>query len=168
LEQNTDKAFFKYLSVSYTAFIEGDAELSEQLDNGLADRFEQDDQIIEQIIEQEIERITDLNAAVVEKMNILAQKVEDLPGYTEKRDEYTKDLEQFLDLIRQMDKHIAALNQILKERTEEFNTTNEKIKVRNEKIAELKSNLSKQTLSVADIRKIKSEQQKGVEEAIER
>jgi kinetochore protein NDC80 len=67
LENKTDKAFFKYLSKAYTAFLRGDEQLTEQLENALADRFERDDTIIE----QEIEQMTDKNAVIVEQINNL-------------------------------------------------------------------------------------------------
>jgi kinetochore protein NDC80 len=67
LESKTDKAFFKYLSKAYTAFLRGDEQLTEQLENALADRFERDDGIIE----QEIEQMTDKNAVIVEQINNL-------------------------------------------------------------------------------------------------
>jgi kinetochore protein NDC80 len=67
LETTTDKAFFKYLSAAYTAFLRGDEQTTEQLENGLADRFERDDLIIE----QEIEQITDKNSVIVERINNL-------------------------------------------------------------------------------------------------
>jgi kinetochore protein NDC80 len=67
LETKTDKAFFKYLSAAYTAFLRGDEQMTEQLENALADRFERDDAIIE----QEIEQMTDKNAVIVERINNL-------------------------------------------------------------------------------------------------
>lgn len=68
LENKTDKAFFKYLSAAYTAFLRGDEEMTEQLENALADRFERDDAVIV----QEIEQMTDKNAVMVERINNLA------------------------------------------------------------------------------------------------
>ena len=69
LEQRTDKAFFRYLSAAYDAFLRGDEQLTEQLENALADRFERDDAIIE----QEIEQVTDRNAEIVEQINNLSE-----------------------------------------------------------------------------------------------
>lgn len=68
LENKTDKVFFKYLSAAYTAFLRGDEQMTEQLENALADRFERDDAVIE----QEIEQMTDKNAVMVERINNLA------------------------------------------------------------------------------------------------
>jgi kinetochore protein NDC80 len=73
LEQKTDKAFFKYLGQAYAAFLRGDEELTEQLENGLADRFERDDGIIE----QEIEQVTDQNALILERINNLTMGEEE-------------------------------------------------------------------------------------------
>lgn len=68
LDAQTDRVFFKYLSSAYTAFLKGDEKLTEELENALADRFERDDAIIE----QEIEQMTDKNALIVEKLTNLA------------------------------------------------------------------------------------------------
>jgi kinetochore protein NDC80 len=70
LAVTTDKVFFAYLSKAYLAFLSGDEARTQQLENALADRFDRDDGYIE----QEIERITDLNAAMVEKMNALLEE----------------------------------------------------------------------------------------------
>lgn len=70
LELTTDKVFFAYLNKAYTAFLQGDEAMQEKLENALADRFEKDDGYIE----QEIERITDLNAAMAEKMYTLKEE----------------------------------------------------------------------------------------------
>ena len=68
LESKTDRFFFSYLSASYTAFLKGDEKLREELEMGLADRLEGDDNILM----QEIEQMTDQNADIVEKMNNLS------------------------------------------------------------------------------------------------
>ena len=69
LEARTDKAFFKYLSGAYTAFLRGDEQGREHLENALADRLERDDYLIE----NEIQQITDKNAYLVEKINNLTE-----------------------------------------------------------------------------------------------
>lgn len=68
LESKTDRFFFSYLSASYMAFLKGDEKLREELEMGLADRLEGDDNILM----QEIEQMTDQNASIVEKMNNLS------------------------------------------------------------------------------------------------
>jgi SMC interacting uncharacterized protein involved in chromosome segregation len=72
LEGKTDKAFFKFLSGTYVAFLRGDVTLTDQLTDELLEMFEQDNMIIE----REIDRATDLNAAIVEKMNQLSEESE--------------------------------------------------------------------------------------------
>ena len=68
LEVKTDKAFFRYLSASYTAFLQGDEHATEELELDLAEQFEKDDVIIE----REIEQMTDKNAVIVEQINNMA------------------------------------------------------------------------------------------------
>ena len=90
-----------------------------------------------------------------------------LENLTKKREDYSNDLGQFRDLIRQMDDHIEALNTKVVERSEELGTTNEKLDKINKHVEELKKTLEKQAVSLGDIYKVQSEL-KGVEEAIER
>jgi len=65
LELHSDKAFFVYLGKAYRAFMRNDGKALEELETNLADRFERDDAYLE----QEMNRITDLNARVVERMH---------------------------------------------------------------------------------------------------
>jgi len=67
LEAKTDKTFFRYLSASYTAFLRGDELATEELEVALAEQFEKDDEIIE----KEIEQMTDKNAVIVEQISNL-------------------------------------------------------------------------------------------------
>jgi SMC interacting uncharacterized protein involved in chromosome segregation len=72
LEGKTDKAFFRFLSGAYSAFLKGDQQQSDMLTDGLLEMFEHDNMIIE----REIDRVTDLNAAILQKMNHLSQESE--------------------------------------------------------------------------------------------
>jgi kinetochore protein NDC80 len=72
LETKTDKAFFQYLHRAYAAFLEGSVEKSDLLVENLVDMFEEDNNVIE----REIERVTDLNATMVEKIHLLQQQSE--------------------------------------------------------------------------------------------
>ena len=85
----------------------------------------------------------------------------------QKRQNYETDLEQFHDLIQQMDQHVATLVQKKDDKTTKLSETNEKLAKLTERVEKLKDNLNKQDLSLEDVQKMKSEQ-KGVEEATER
>ena len=61
------------MGLAYAAFLRGDEQLTEQLENGLADRFERDDGIIE----QEIEQVTDQNSIILERINNLTMGEEE-------------------------------------------------------------------------------------------
>jgi len=86
---------------------------------------------------------------------------------TQKRDDFITDLEQFHDLIRQMDDHIAALNLKVNERSEDLVATNDKLDKLNSITDGLKQKIEKQTATLGDLYKIQSEL-KGVEEAMGR
>lgn len=90
-----------------------------------------------------------------------------LEEYTKKRDGYAIDLEQFHDLIQQMDQHVAALEQKKKERAQEFEETNRKLGRANAHVKELQEVISSQALSLEDVQKIQSEL-KGTDEAMDR
>lgn len=73
LEIKTDKAFFRYLSASYSAFLRDDEKATEELEVALAEHFEKDDEIIE----KEIEQMTDKNAVILEQINNLTMGEEE-------------------------------------------------------------------------------------------
>ena len=77
------------------------------------------------------------------------------------------DLDQFHDLIRQMDDHVATLTQKKKDRAQELEDTNRKLARVTESVKSLKETISSQVMSVEDVQKMQNEQ-KGVEEAIDR
>ena len=90
-----------------------------------------------------------------------------LEEYTKKRDGYATDLEQFHDLIQQMDEHVSALKQKKKDRAHELEETNRKLERNVARVEELKQAISNQTLSLDDVKKMQNEV-KGVKEAIDR
>lgn len=77
LDTKTDKAFFQYLGESYKAFMRGDNAMTEKLENDLISRFEYDDKLLE----AEIERVTDLNATLLERVQILRQEIDQYVRY---------------------------------------------------------------------------------------
>lgn len=90
-----------------------------------------------------------------------------LKALIEKRDGYATDLEQFHDLIEQMENHVATLLEKKKNRTEELEETQKKVKNLSGRVEELKKQIGNQNLSVKDVQKMENER-KGVEEATER
>ena len=73
LEQQTDRFFFQYLGYSYQAFLQGDAARSEELEVMLAGKVEKDDAFLE----EEIDRVTDLNANMLQRIHGLTEEVEE-------------------------------------------------------------------------------------------
>jgi len=86
-----------------------------------------------------------------------------LPELAKKREDYATDLEQFEDLVRQMDEHKEALEQKVKERTAELQNTNNEVERMTFKIKSLKERIQGQELSIEDIRKMESEQRRVTE-----
>jgi kinetochore protein NDC80 len=69
LDRKSEKMFFQFLGGAYTAFLRGDQAMSDQLQERLVEAFDRDNGVIE----REIERMSELNAAIDEKMNQLSQ-----------------------------------------------------------------------------------------------
>eukprot|EP00547_Thalassionema_nitzschioides_P005759 CAMPEP_0194219582 /NCGR_PEP_ID=MMETSP0156-20130528/26330_1 /TAXON_ID=33649 /ORGANISM="Thalassionema nitzschioides, Strain L26-B" /LENGTH=621 /DNA_ID=CAMNT_0038949315 /DNA_START=186 /DNA_END=2051 /DNA_ORIENTATION=+ len=161
LETKTDKAFFLYLHEAYKAFLAGDE--ADQYTEELVDMFEQDNMVIE----REIERVTDMNGSMVEKVNLLQEQGATLPTMSKKREEYATDLEQFHDLVRQMDEHRAALAKKVEERTQELHETNSDLEKVNAQIEKIRHKVSEQELSVEDVQKMNSEEAR-LKEALEK
>lgn len=90
-----------------------------------------------------------------------------LPAYAQKRESYATDLEQFHDIVRQMDEHKSQLEQKVKERTTELAETNNKLDKMTTYINDLKQTIKEQEFSVDDIHKMESEL-KGLSEASDR
>lgn len=70
LESKSDKAFFRFLNDNYSAFLQGNQQLMEELEERFVDTFERDNMVIE----EEIERVNELNGLIVEKMEHLGQQ----------------------------------------------------------------------------------------------
>jgi len=71
LNAKTDRAFFQFLGESYQAFMKGDNEMIEQLENDLVQRFEYDDQLLM----EESERMTDVNATLLEQIETMKEEI---------------------------------------------------------------------------------------------
>jgi len=81
-----------------------------------------------------------------------------LPELAKKREDYATDLEQYEDLVRQMNEHKEALEQKVKERAAELQTTNHDVERMTFKIVALKERVQGQEVSVEDARKMENEQ----------
>ena len=90
-----------------------------------------------------------------------------LEDLLKKRDNYATDLEQFHDLINQMDEHVSKLKQKKNDQSNELEETSKKLASIELKVKTLEENIKNQELSLEDIQKMENER-KGVEEAIER
>ena len=73
VQEKTDKAFYRYVGKAYQAFMLGDEGKQEALEQSIAETVEQGDAYIE----EQVERLTDLNATVVERINALNEEVQE-------------------------------------------------------------------------------------------
>ena len=90
-----------------------------------------------------------------------------LPELAKKREDYATDLEQFEDLVRQMDEHKEALEQKVKKFTAELQATNDEVDSMTAKILSLREKIQGQELSIDDVRKMETEQLR-VKESLQR
>ena len=90
-----------------------------------------------------------------------------LIDYEQKKKGYATDLEQFHDLIQQMEQHVDTLSQKKKDRALELEDTNRKLARAAGRVEDLKKCIGSQSLSLDDVQKMQNEL-KGVEEAIGR
>lgn len=67
LDAKASKMFFEYLFHGYEAYMNGDAKLREELEFQLAEGLDRDNQFLM----QEVERVTELNATIVERITEL-------------------------------------------------------------------------------------------------
>lgn len=73
LEKNSEQACFYHMKVAYEAFMRNEMETVEQFKLRLEDHFQQDNAILEQWVD----RVTDINATIVERMFELGQHDEE-------------------------------------------------------------------------------------------
>jgi SMC interacting uncharacterized protein involved in chromosome segregation len=90
-----------------------------------------------------------------------------LPHYQKKRDDYQTDMEQFRDLLRQMDEHKNALRAKIEERSTELESTNAKWERMKAHVDSLLQTIASQGMSVESLRKLQAEH-KGIREATDR
>ena len=90
-----------------------------------------------------------------------------LPEQQKKRENYATDLEQFHDMVRQMEEHKSGLEQQVKDRTEQLADTNNRLDKMTTYIDNLKQTVKEQEFSVDDIYKLEGEI-KGLCEASDR
>ncbi|KAL3943575.1 MAG: hypothetical protein SGBAC_002356 [Bacillariaceae sp.] len=163
LEAQTDKAFFKYLSAAYTAFLRGDEKLTEELENALGDRFERDDELIA----QEIQIMDDKNGIILEELAELEGAEEDLQHHVVRREDLFKSLEGLGDVMTPMNEELEEREQQKAEVTNKLEETNRQLERVATHIEELKVSINNQELSVEDTLKMKNDL-KGIEEAFDR
>ena len=84
-----------------------------------------------------------------------------------KREDYAEEVEQFQDLVKQMDDHKATLVKKVDERQEELSAITEKIDRASRKMEKLQKVIDTQELSVDDAKKLELEQQ-SMHESLER
>eukprot|EP00978_Attheya_sp_CCMP212_P041454 scaffold237949_cov54-Attheya_sp.AAC.9 len=159
----SDKEFFLYLADAYNAFLVGDDKKQEILELELIDFFEGDNQVIL----GEVERLTDVNAGIVETVEDLMKRSEDLPSMEKKREALAVDLEKFHSLVAQMENHKATCNQNVEERTAEFKRHDEELEQVTSRVDILKEKLKTQTFSVDDVRKMQNQKER-IMDSIER
>jgi kinetochore protein NDC80 len=77
LDDKTNKAFFQYLGQAYRAFMQGDAMATEKLEVELQQKFERDDDQLH----QSVDRITDLNATILVRIDEITQQAQEYVLY---------------------------------------------------------------------------------------
>jgi len=153
LEIRTDKAFMRYLERAYAAFLSGEDDAYNKLEEELVDNFEQDNMVIE----NEIERVTDENAALLQSVSEIAQEVEDLPQRQQRLEQLAGDLEKYHELVRQLNEHKATQAQKVEERKEELQLKEKELQEKQDMIESLKEKIRTQKYSTQDVDKISAE-----------
>lgn len=163
LDSKSEKAFYQYVGLAYVAYMKGEEEVGNKLLDNLYLRFEQDNENINQAKE----RVTDINASILEQIKEVSDRVKDLSVLVQKRDGYKTDLEQFHDLIYQMDEHKSSLQRKVEECTAQLASKNQKLDKITTCINELTQQIQDQEFNITDIHKLDSEL-KGLSEATDR
>ncbi|KAL7556934.1 hypothetical protein ACA910_005286 [Epithemia clementina (nom. ined.)] len=163
LEDKSDKVFFKFLASSYQAFLKGDDAAAERLETALIEHCERDNNFLA----QEVDRITDLNARILEQINEGRDQSEEIKVLIKKREDYATDLEQYQDLVKQMTDNKLSFVQKLEEQRKKLQDVNSKIERLRTITHDMEQKIKEQKMSVEDAKKLEVEQ-KSRKEALER
>jgi len=155
LERRTEEAFLKYVEGSYVCFLAGDDEQTAKLDEDLLMYLEKDNEVIE----AEIEGVSDENGVLLQSVDELGKTIEDLPQRQTRLEELATDIEKFHELVRQLNEQKSARLQKVSEQTTELNTNETKLREKEEQIRHLQNVIDTQGITVEDVREL------GVEHA---
>lgn len=153
LEQRSEKAFLKYVEVSYNSFLSGDDERLEKLEVDLLQYFEKDNIMIE----KEIEKMVDENSAIEEEILKNQKSSEDLPLRQKNLEELANDIEKFDMLIKQLTEHKAALVQKVQDCSSQLKEKEDELERKQAKINHLKSIVQTQEYTKEDIQRLENE-----------
>lgn len=153
LENRSEKAFLKYVEISYNSFLSGDDDLSEKLEVDLLQYFEKDNIMIE----REIEKIVDDNNMVEEEILQIKKAGEDLPQRQKTLEELANDIEKFETLIAQLTEHKAALMQKVQDFSLQLKEKEDELERKEAKVNHLRKVVETQEYSKEDIQKLEIE-----------
>jgi len=153
LENRSEKAFLKYVEISYNSFLSGDDALLEKLEVDLLQYFEKDNIMIEQVIETQI----DENNAKAEEILEIRGEGGDLPQRESNLEDLANDIEKFAMLVQQLTEHKATLAKKVDDNTAQLKSKEEEIEKKEAKLNHLRSVIENQAFSKEDIHKLENE-----------
>jgi len=153
LENRSEKAFLKYVEISYNSFLSGDDALLEKLEVDLLQYFEKDNTMIERAIES----VIDENNANAEEISEIRREGGDLPQRQRNLEDLANDIENFDMLVHQLTEHKATLAKKVEDNTAQLNCKKEDIEKKEGKLRHLRSVIENQEFSRDDIHKLENE-----------
>ncbi|GAB5033315.1 kinetochore protein ndc8 [Nannochloropsis oceanica] len=152
-ERADEKALFEYLGKAYKAFLDGDDELYEKLEDGLVGSFEGRCGEVEAqcaVLEANI-------AQMQAEAQVCRTRHAALPGLRQRRADYESDLGKFRTLIEQLTAHREGLAAKVEKREGELAELYRSLEMVRTETAELKQVVAGQELSPEDVARMQQE-----------
>lgn len=145
--------FFTHLTKSYAAFLCGDTDMTDALENELASNFASQKQVAQAGLQTVQDQIGALNASI----EALESRESSLPGLQEKAATYEGDVDKFEQLIQQLTTHQTTLRNKSARMTAEKAELDDTIASTREQLAQLRYKRENQTITAADAKRMKAE-----------
>jgi len=152
-ERADEKALFEYLGVAYKAFLDGDDETYEKLEDGLVGSFEGRCGEVEAQCAALEASIDQMQAEV----QVCHTRHAALPGLRQRRADYESDLGKFRTLIEQLTAHREGLAAKVEKREGELAGLYRSLEMVRAEMVELKQVVAGQELSPEDVARMQQE-----------
>ncbi|TMW63444.1 hypothetical protein Poli38472_002385 [Pythium oligandrum] len=151
--ENSEKRFFEYLGNAYRAFLSGDDEQYNLMEQQEANKYDAQNQILR----EECDDLQRANAELRKRIEAAKVAKSSLPTLKAKKADLTSDLDKFKKLVSQLETHQTQLIGKIKEKEHERVRKEDELAERHNQIRNLQIRIDNQELSAEDVQQMSKE-----------